>query len=300
MHGQSRLAVPPVVLRSFAVTRSNAAAPVNDVCGEASSGQFTSAPTTNLCSAGTASAVSGAGPCSWTCAGTNGGTNISCSAGVAPVLPAPSTASVASVSTGIQIIWSTVVGATGHQIYRGGSLLTTVSSGTQSSRIDKAVASRTNDCYSVSATTTFTTPASESVQRSAGCETFTAGPPPLTAPTGVAASTMTSSTIQVPWNVVSGARSYLVRRLGGPTLTVSAPMTTYADTGLVAGTSYCYRVQAVRGAEVSPQGGDGCAMTLAAAVNGVCGSANGDQFTSTLTAILCTVGLVSAVSGAGP
>ena len=38
------------------------------------------------------------------------------------MLAAPSTASVASVSTGIQITWTTVVGATGYQIYRNGIL----------------------------------------------------------------------------------------------------------------------------------------------------------------------------------
>ena len=37
-------------------------------------------PTTNLCNVGTASAVSGTGPYTWTCTGTNGGSTASCSA----------------------------------------------------------------------------------------------------------------------------------------------------------------------------------------------------------------------------
>src|SRR4029077_5523248 len=41
---------------------------------------LTSAPTANLCSAGTASAVTGGGPWNWTCAGSGGGTTASCSA----------------------------------------------------------------------------------------------------------------------------------------------------------------------------------------------------------------------------
>ena len=40
----------------------------------------TSAPTANLCSAGTASTVSGSGPWSWSCAGSSGGTTATCSA----------------------------------------------------------------------------------------------------------------------------------------------------------------------------------------------------------------------------
>lgn len=54
--------------------------PVNGACGSSNGGTFTSAPTSNLCSSGTASSVSGSGPWSWTCAGANGGTDATCSA----------------------------------------------------------------------------------------------------------------------------------------------------------------------------------------------------------------------------
>ncbi|HEU5433445.1 MAG TPA: hypothetical protein VFU81_17400, partial [Thermomicrobiales bacterium] len=53
---------------------------VNGACGASNGGSFTSAPTANLCSSGTASAVSGSGPWNWTCAGANGGTTATCSA----------------------------------------------------------------------------------------------------------------------------------------------------------------------------------------------------------------------------
>ena len=56
------------------------AGPVNGQCGSANGQMFTSAPTTNLCSVGTPSAVSGTGPWSWTCSGSNGGTTASCTA----------------------------------------------------------------------------------------------------------------------------------------------------------------------------------------------------------------------------
>ena len=55
---------------------------VNGTCGTANGTAVSSAPTTNLCSTGTASAVSGTGPWNWTCSGSNGGTTASCSAPV--------------------------------------------------------------------------------------------------------------------------------------------------------------------------------------------------------------------------
>jgi hypothetical protein len=53
---------------------------VNGQCGSSNGVAVSSTPTTNLCTAGSASAVSGSGPWNWRCAGSNGGTNASCSA----------------------------------------------------------------------------------------------------------------------------------------------------------------------------------------------------------------------------
>lgn len=50
----------------------------NGACGSAHNTTGTSAPTSNLCSAGTASSVAGSGPWTWSCAGSNGGTSASC------------------------------------------------------------------------------------------------------------------------------------------------------------------------------------------------------------------------------
>jgi hypothetical protein len=61
-------------------------APVNGQCGSANGKAVSSAPTSGLCSLGTASAVTGTGPWYWSCAGSNGGTTASCSA---PFSPAP-------------------------------------------------------------------------------------------------------------------------------------------------------------------------------------------------------------------
>src|SRR5208337_2610859 len=53
---------------------------INGACGPANGVAVGSAPTANLCSAGTASTVTGSGPWSWPCIGSNGGTTANCSA----------------------------------------------------------------------------------------------------------------------------------------------------------------------------------------------------------------------------
>ena len=66
--------------------RITVAAPINASCGTANGVAVSSAPSTNLCSVGTAFPVTGTGPWSWTCTGLNGGTDASCSAPKAPTL----------------------------------------------------------------------------------------------------------------------------------------------------------------------------------------------------------------------
>ena len=63
------------------------AAGSNGVCGTSDKGTFTTAPTANLCTySGATPSVTGSGPWSWICTGTNGGTNASCSANVYQVV----------------------------------------------------------------------------------------------------------------------------------------------------------------------------------------------------------------------
>lgn len=58
---------------------------VDGGCGTSNGARLDSAPTSGLCVAGNASAVTGTGPWSWTCSGSNGGTTASCSASVREV-----------------------------------------------------------------------------------------------------------------------------------------------------------------------------------------------------------------------
>ncbi len=54
--------------------------PVNGVCGSSNGQTLATKPTSNLCGDASLPTVSGSGPWTWTCAGTNGGNSASCSA----------------------------------------------------------------------------------------------------------------------------------------------------------------------------------------------------------------------------
>ena len=96
---------------TFTVTATNAAgtgipsaaslsvtpmAIINGVCGSASGLPANSAPVNALCGTGTPSAISGNGPWTWNCNGSNGGTSASCSASIA----APGVPGILSVQPG--------------------------------------------------------------------------------------------------------------------------------------------------------------------------------------------------------
>jgi poly(3-hydroxybutyrate) depolymerase len=69
----------------------------------------------------------------------------------------------------------------------------------------------------------------------------------LPAPTGVATSGATTTTMSIGWNSVTGAASYNVYRAGNKVNAVPVIATSYQDTGLAAGTTYSWTVKAVDG-----------------------------------------------------
>ena len=76
------------------VTILSALPPVNGSCGTANGVPVSIAPSTNLCSVGSPSPVSGTGPWTWNCAGSNAGSTASCAANLSgPItgraVPAP-------------------------------------------------------------------------------------------------------------------------------------------------------------------------------------------------------------------
>ncbi|MGJ5833132.1 chitinase [Streptomyces ossamyceticus] len=76
-------------------------------------------------------------------------------------------------------------------------------------------------------------------------------PTVLSAPTGLAVSGVTSSSVSLAWNAVSGATGYHVYRSGTKTQAVSGTSATV--TGLAASTSYTFQVTAVNAAGESPR-----------------------------------------------
>jgi len=83
---------------------------VGGVCGSSNGGTYTTAPTSNLCSVGVATTVTGTGPWDWTCNGANGGSNASCAAGI-------QTYSISFISGGN----GTITGTTPQTINHGSS-----------------------------------------------------------------------------------------------------------------------------------------------------------------------------------
>ena len=69
----------------------------------------------------------------------------------------------------------------------------------------------------------------------------------LPAPTGVATSGATASSMAIGWAAVTGAASYDVYRDGGKVNTAAVTATNYTDTGLAAATTYSWTVAAVDG-----------------------------------------------------
>jgi hypothetical protein len=89
--GFTRDSYPDIGAYEFTTPTPPPATPINGSCGSSNLQSFASAPTTNLCSAGTASTVAKSGSSwLWVCNGSNGGTNASCSAQVTVVPPTTS------------------------------------------------------------------------------------------------------------------------------------------------------------------------------------------------------------------
>lgn len=90
-----------VSAQSAAVSATTGKPPViNGVCGTTNGKITNTKPTSGLCSTGNASAVSGSGPWTWSCVGSNGGSSASCSASAMGLgsSPVPTTANCPTTS----------------------------------------------------------------------------------------------------------------------------------------------------------------------------------------------------------
>ena len=185
---------------------------------------------------------------------------------------APTGVSATAVSTSeIDLTWSAVSGATGYVVQRGsssGGPYTTVGSPTSTSFANTGLVSATTYYYVVKATAgSVTSPNSSEVS----ALTLPA------APTGVVATAVSQSEIDLSWGAVTGATSYLILRAtssGGPFTAVGSPTSTsFASAGLSAATTYYYEVKAVDASGNSAASATVSATTTLGSPTGVVASA---------------------------
>ena len=160
-----------------------------------------------------------------------------------PTVPTGLQASAVS-SSRIDLSWnasSDNVGVTGYDIRRDGQLVTTV---VGTSYSDTGLSPNTNYVYTVAArdaagnVSNNSSPANATTQAAADTQ-------PPSVPTGLQASAVSSSRIDLSWNASSdnvGVTGYDIRRDGQLVTTVVG--TSYSDTGLSPNTNYVYTVAA--------------------------------------------------------
>jgi len=176
--------------------------------------------------------------------------------GGAPSTPTGVTATAQS-STSIRISWNAVPGATSYKIYSpnnpgvnsGFLLLDTV---TTTSYTDTYPMAGETWYYRVSAVNSS---GQESAQSSSvSATTPGGGGTKPSAPTGVSAAAQSSSSIRLVWTAVTGATSYKIYRMSGPTSTKyldgTSTTTSFTSTGWPSSTSAYFQVTAVNSAGV--------------------------------------------------
>ncbi len=167
---------------------------------------------------------------------------------VPPSAPATLTATAAS-SSQINLSWADVSTETGFKIERktgsGGTYAQIATVGANVTTYnDTGLTASTIYFYRVRATNAG---GDSSYSPEASATTLAAVPP---TPTGLTASTASTTQINLSWTDVSGETGYKVERKTGSggtyaqIGTTAANVTTYNDTGLTAGTIYYYRVRA--------------------------------------------------------
>ncbi|MCE2875075.1 MAG: hypothetical protein LW625_05480 [Planctomycetaceae bacterium] len=148
----------------------------------------------------------------------------------------------------VTVTWASSTGATGYKILRAiGSAVATQIGTTTTALTFADTTAVPGTIYTYSVKASGVTGVSESA-----LSTANTGYRGFTAPTSVAATDGTSTAnVTVTWVASTGATSYKIFRGATQVGTVTAPATSYADTGAVAGTVYSYTVKAAGPSGVS-------------------------------------------------
>jgi hypothetical protein len=178
-----------------------------------------------------------------------------------PTIPAELVATTVSTSQ-IDLTWSASTDDTavsGYKIFRNGEQIAIVSTTSYS---DTGLPANTSYVYSVSA---FDADDNESMQSASTIGTTYADGTSPSVPTGLTASAVSASQIDLTWSPSSDSESgishYVVYRDG--TAIHQTGATSFSDSGLTAATTYSYEVSAVNGALLeSPRSGPAVATTF--------------------------------------
>ena len=175
--------------------------------------------------------------------------------GVTPPSPPTGLTATPFSSTQINLSWTASSGATSYVVLRGGTSVGTPSGTTFN---DTGLTPSTAYTYTVEAVNSGGT----SSPSSPASATTPAGGVAPAAPTGLSATAVASSQINLSWTASSGATSYIVLR--GATQVGTPSSTIFSDTGLAASTSYTYTVKAVNSNGTSAASSPASATTLSA------------------------------------
>ncbi len=187
-----------------------------------------------------------------------------------PAVPnAPSSVTATGGIRQVSIAWSLSSGATSYNLYWSTSSTVTTAgtkiTGAANPYLQTGLANNTAYYYIVTAVNS----SGESIPSATATATTSALP---ATPTGVAAATDSTTQISISWSAVTGADSYNLYRstTSGFAITaagvtkITGVTSTYANTGLAAGTTYYYRVTAVNSVGESPASTQVTATTTAA------------------------------------
>ena len=178
------------------------------------------------------------------------------SATTTPEAPATPTLTVLG-SFSIEISWDMVTGATSYEIYRGGTEITTINSGSTITYTDASLSPGTGYTYTIKAC------------NSGGCSALSASASattlmPPAVPDAPTLTVLSSSSIEISWNIVMGAIFYEIYRGGTLVFTTSSgSTTTYTDSsGLLPNTEYTYTINACSNGGCSALSAPASATTL--------------------------------------
>ena len=284
----------------------------NGACGSSNGQILTTAPAVNLCGLGSASAVNGSGPWTWSCAGVNGGTTANCSVNIQTYTVTPAVSSGGTISPASRIV--SHGNTASFTVSPDMGYTASISGACGGSIVDNVYTTRaiTGSCNE---TVTFI---SNGACGSSNGQILTATPAEL-----CSVGTASSVTGSGPWTwSCTGVN-------GGTTASCSANIQTYTVTPAVSsggtispasrtvthGSTASFAVYNNYGYTASVSGNcggtisgyiyttgvitDNCTENVIFIGNGVCRNLSG-QILTAAPAELCSVGTASSVSGSGP